>query len=70
MKYDINSRVPKYWNTGHLGKLFKNMKEKISDRTLKKASYIIGRNSLLENDSIVEYDQKPHLDYACRLRKT
>ena len=42
MKYDINSRIPKDWNTGHLGKLFKNIKEQIFDTTFKNASYNIG----------------------------
>ena len=34
------------------------------------ASYIIGWHNLLKNDGIVECDQKPHSDYACRLRKS
>ena len=41
IKYDINSKIPKDWNSGHLGKLFTNMKERILDITLKNTSYII-----------------------------
>ena len=70
MKYEINSRIPKDWNDGHLGKLFKKIKEQIFDITLKNADYIIGGHNLLKNDGIVEYDQKPHKNYACRSRKT
>ena len=69
MKYDINSRTPKDWNDGHLGKFFKNIKERIFNITLTSVSYIIGGYSLLKNDGIIEYDQKPHFDYTCRARK-
>ena len=66
IKHDISSRIPKDWNDGHIGKLLKNIKERIFDITLKNASYIIGRHNLLKNDGIVEYDPNPHFDYACR----
>ena len=70
MKYDINSKIPKDWNDGHLGKFFKNIKERILDIALKNTSYIIGPHNLLNNDGIIEYDQKPHTDYVCRSRKS
>ena len=41
MKYDIKSKIPKDLNDGHLGKLFKNIKERIFGIALKNASYII-----------------------------
>ena len=69
-KYDISSRIPKYWNDGHLGKLLSNIKEQIFDIILKYSSYIIGRHNLLKNNGIFEYDQKPYDDYVSRSRKT
>ena len=42
MKYDINSRTTKDWNDISISKLFKHIKERLSDITLKNASYIIG----------------------------
>ena len=66
MKYDINSRIPKNRNVGHLCTLLPNIKVQIFDRTLKNASYIICQHNLLENDGIVEYNQKPHADYTSR----
>ena len=70
MKYDINSRIPKDWNEGHLGKLLSNIKELIFNRILTNADYMIGWHNLLKNDGIVEYDQKPHSDYANKWRST
>ena len=70
MKYDINSRIPKDQNVGHLGYFLSNIKQLIFDRTLKNLDYIIGHHSLLKNDGIVEYDKKPHADYANTSRKT
>ena len=69
MKYDINSRIPKDWNDGNLGKFLKDIKEWTYDTTLTNEFYIIDRYNLLKNDDIVEYDQKPHADDACRPRK-
>ena len=69
IKYDINSKIPKDWNDGYLGKLLKNIKEQIFDTILKNVSYVIGQHNFLKDDGIVEYDRKPHSYYACRSRK-
>ena len=63
MKYDINSRTPKYWAGGNIGKLLSNIKEQTFNRILTNAYYMIGRHNLLKNDSIVGHDQKPHSNY-------
>ena len=63
MKYDINSRIPKNWDTGHLGKLLSNIKKQIFNIILRNIDYMIRQHSLLKNDGIVEHDQKPHSNY-------
>ena len=70
MKYDINSRIPKDWADGKLGKLLSNVEEEICYRILTNADCMIGRHNLLKNDGIVEYDQKPHSDYPIRSLNT
>ena len=56
MKYDINSRIRKDWDFGHLGKLLSNIKQQIFKRILTNADYMIERHNLLKNDGIVEHD--------------
>ena len=70
MKYAISSRIPKDWDTGHLGKLLSNIKLQIFNRILTNVDYMIGRHNLLMNDGIVDYDQKPHSDYPSRSLNT
>ena len=70
MKYDINGRIPKDWDNGHLGKLLSNLKLQIFNRILTNADYMIVRHNLLKNDGIVEYDQKPHSNYPIRSLNT
>ena len=42
MKYEINSRFPKDWDVGHLGKLLSNIKLEMFNRILTNADYMIG----------------------------
>ena len=70
MKYYINSRIPKYWTVGHLGRFLSNIKKEIFDGTLKNTDYIIGRHNLLKNDDIVKYDQNQYANYVIKSRKT
>ena len=62
MKYDINSRISKDWDVGHLGNFLSNIKLLIFNIILRNADYMIGRHNLLKNDGIVEHDQKTHSD--------
>ena len=66
MKYDINSRIPKDWDVGHLGKLLINIKEQIFKIILTNKDCMIGEHKLLKNDGIVEHDQTPHSDYPIK----
>ena len=66
MTYDINSRIPKDWDVGHLGKCLSNIKEQRFNIILTNADYMIGQHNLLKNDGIVKHDQKPHSDYPIR----
>ena len=70
MKYDINSRIYKNWDTGCLNKLLSNIKEKIFDKIFKNANYMIGQHDLLKNDGIVKHDQILHSNYLMRLSDT
>ena len=63
MKYEINSKIPKDWDVGNLGKLLSNIKEQIFNRILAHVDYMMGQHNLLRNDGIVEYDQKSYSDY-------
>ena len=66
MKYDINSRILKDWDVGHLSKLLSNIKQQMFNIILTNADYMMGRHTLLENDGIVEHDPKPRSDYPIR----
>ena len=63
MKYNINSRIPKDFDVGHLGKLLSNIKQQIINIILTNADYRIRQHKLLKNYGIVEHDQNPHSDY-------
>ena len=50
MKYNINSRIPKYWDQSYLQKLTKNIKYTVLDKILGiRENYTIGKHNLLKD---------------------
>ena len=69
MKYDINNRMTNDWFKDHLAKFLFGIIDKIFNNISINTRYMIGRNNLLKNDSIVKNDQKPRANYPIRLLK-